>query len=223
MVDNEILRENARAQLGNGIFHSRWLNMLLVCAISSTLMTLTATLAKESALFSFGESIINFLLAGALSYGMARVAVNCIKGNPWGIKQAFCGFQEGYGKTLLLHFLHSLFIFLWGLLLIIPGIVKSYSYAMVYYLQQEDGGLNREPVDLITDSRHLMEGYKWQLFCLDLSFIGWYLLGALCFGIGLYFVVPYHEMARANFYMALRVEKGLDVPVSQMEEEDLYA
>ena len=218
MVDNEILRKNARMQLGGGIFQSRWLNMLFVCAILSTLTGLAAYFSQDSSAFSF-ESIIGFLLTGALTYGTARVTVNCVKGNAWDVKQVFCGFKEGYGKTLLLHFLHSLFIFLWTLLLVIPGIVKTYSYAMVYYLQQEEGGLQREPNDLITESRHLMDGYKWQLFCLDFSFIGWYILGVLCFGVGVYFVVPYHQMARANFYMALRAERGLDMSISQTEEE----
>ena len=93
------------------------------------------------------------------------------------------------------------------MLFIIPGIIKSYSYALTYYLQQEPENIHREPVDLITQSREWMDGYKWKLFCLDLSFIGWYLLGILCLGVGVLFVTPYHQMARANFYLNLRAEK----------------
>ena len=81
---------------------------------------------------------------------------------------------------------------------------------MVYYLQQEPNGANKEPTELIAESRRMMDGYKWQLFCLDLSFIGWYLLGSLCFGIGVFFVTPYHEQARANFYLA-RCAEGIVV------------
>lgn len=224
MVDNYILRENARRQLGSGIFHSRWLNMLLVCAIlpciTGALAALSGDWQETSRFWTWAETIVTFLITGAFSYGLARVMLNCIKGNPWDVKQVFCGFKEGYLKTLLLHFLHSLFLFLWSLLFLIPGLIKMYSYSMVYYLQQEEGGLQREPNDLITDSRHLMEGYKWQLFCLDFSFFGWYLLGALCFGIGVFFVMPYHQMARANFYMALRAEKGLDLSVNEMKDEN---
>ena len=61
--------------------------------------------------------------------------------------------------------------------------------------------------DCITQSREMMNGYKWKLFCLDFSFIGWYLLGALCLGVGTIFVVPYHQMARTNFYLALKSER----------------
>ena len=50
----------------------------------------------------------------------------------------------------------------------------------------------------------MMKGYKWKLFCLDLSFIGWYFVGALCFGVGALFVYPYHYMARTNFYLDIK-------------------
>ena len=71
-----------------------------------------------------------------------------------------------------------------------------------------------------------MDGHKWQLFCLDLSFIGWYFVGALCLGLGTLFVVPYHEMARANFYEALKAENVVtpppveEEPVPQTEEQE---
>ena len=61
----------------------------------------------------------------------------------------------------------------------------------------------------------MMDGHKWQLFCLDFSFLGWYIVGALCFGIGVFFVAPYHQMARANFYEALKAEQ--QPQIEQME------
>ena len=208
MVANYQLRYNARQQLGNNIFRSIWLNMLLICAVIPV---------AESVLSMTGIGVIAvFLVAGALQFGLARVTTNCAKGAPWEISQMFNGFTEDYAKTLILHLLHSIFLFLWTMLLVIPGIVKSYSYALVYYLQQEPENVHKEPVDLITQSREWMCGHKWQLFCLDLSFIGWYLLGALCFGIGTLFVVPYHQMARANFYLALRAEKEVYVPSEEI-------
>ena len=208
MVENSQLRYNARQQLGGKIFQSTWLNMLLICAViplAETVLSLT------------GIGVIAvFLVTGALQFGLARVTTSCAKGTAWNMNQMFNGFTEDYAKTLILHLLHSIFLFLWTMLLVIPGIVKSYSYALVYYLQQEPENVHKEPVDLITQSREWMCGHKWQLFCLDLSFIGWYLLGALCFGIGTLFVVPYHQMARANFYLALRAEKEVYVPSEEI-------
>ena len=199
MVANHQLRYNARQQLGNGIFRTAWLNMLCVCAVlpvSSALFTATG----------FGV-LLAFIVAGALEYGIARVTTNCAQGRSWGVSQVFCAFDANFVKTLVLNLVRTIFLFLWTLLFIIPGIIKSYSYALTYYLQQEPENVHREPVDLITQSREWMNGYKWKLFCLDLSFIGWYLLGLLCLGVGVLFVTPYHRMARANFYLALRAEK----------------
>ena len=202
MLQNYQLRYNARQQLGGGIFKSAWLNMLCVCAVSSVV-------SAACALTGIGALIV-FLVTGALQYGVARVTTNCVKGENWGIGQVFCAFSNNFLKTFLLHLVQSIFIFLWTLLFIVPGIVKSYSYALVYYLQQEPENIHREPTDLITESREWMNGHKWQLFCLDLSFIGWYILGALCFGIGTFFVVPYHQQARANFYLNLRADRMIE-------------
>ena len=202
MVDNSQLRYNARMQLGGGIFKSAWLNMLLVCAIIPAVSALSAA-------YPIVGAFILFAVTGALQYGLARVMVSCVNGYPWGLGQMLCGVNEGFVKTLLLHFIQTLFLFLWTMLFIIPGIIKSYSYAMAYYIQQEPYNINKEPTDILTESRRMMDGYKFKLFCLDVSFVGWYILGALCFGIGTLFVVPYHQTARANFYVALRMERAM--------------
>lgn len=206
MTENYILRSNARAQLGGGIFHSKWLTMLLVCAIPVGASAVSATIPVLGA-------IALFAITGAITYGTARVMTKNVKGEPWRFEEVICGFREGFVKTLLLHLLQTLFVFLWTLLFIIPGLVKAYSYAMAPYLQQEVGGVEQEPTALITESRRMMDGYKWKLFCLDFSFIGWYILGALCFGIGTFFVTPYHQQARANFYLALCAERNISTAI----------
>ena len=200
MVENYQLRYDARVRLGGDIFKSTWLNMLLVCAI------LPAASALSAAYLVIG-AVALFLVTGALQYGVARVTVHCAYGYPWNVGQVFCGFNEGFVQTLLLNLIQSIFLFLWSMLLIVPGIIKSYSYAMAYYIQQEPSNIHKEPTETLTESRRMMDGYKFKLFCLDFSFIGWYILGALCFGIGVLFVRPYHQVARANFYLALRVEQ----------------
>ena len=69
---------------------------------------------------------------------------------------------------------------------------------MSYYISLDRPDLSAN--DCITESRRMMDGNKWRLFCLDLSFIGWYIVGSLCFGVGILWVDAYHSMARANFY-----------------------
>lgn len=113
----------------------------------------------------------------------------------------------GFRSGSYMHFVGIIFwrqfkIFLWSLLLWIPGIIKSYEYSMVAYLLAENPELTNEEAFRL--SREFTRGEKWHLFVLDLSFLGWYLLGALCFGIGVLFVAPYHEAAVAEFYCLKR-------------------
>jgi uncharacterized membrane protein len=92
----------------------------------------------------------------------------------------------------------GLYVVLWSLLLVIPGIIKSYSYALVPYLLKDNKKL--EYNDVITKSRKLMDGHKFDLFVLDLSFLGWAILACLTFGIGFLWFVPYLQTTRAAFY-----------------------
>ena len=118
----------------------------------------------------------------------------------------FIGFKECFTESFLLFLLTTIFTALWSLLFVVPGIIKAYSYSMAPYILQDDPSLGWEKS--LEESKIAMRGNKWQLFCLDLSFIGWYLLGALAFGVGILFVIPYHYLARSNFYMALKAKLG---------------
>ena len=206
MVANSLLRTNARNQLDGNIFKSKWLAMLAVCAV------LPVVEAAAASMFVFGAVVI-LIVTGPFMYGMARTTVECVEGDKWEFSHTFVAFSENFGHSAMLGFLQFLFTFLWSLLLIVPGIVKSYSYAMAFYIQQERTNKGKEPIECITESRQMMDGHKWQLFCLDLSFLGWYIVGALCLGIGIFFVAPYHQMARANFYEALKAELTPAAPV----------
>lgn len=107
-----------------------------------------------------------------------------------------------YGHTFLTLFLRDLFIALWSVLFVIPGIIKMYSYRLTPYLIKDEPELSA--TETITRSRKLMKGHKWEAFVLDLSFIGWYILGALTMGIVHFFwTAPYHESAKAEFYLEL--------------------
>lgn len=111
-------------------------------------------------------------------------------------------FQRGYGNTIKVMFLRSLFTVLWGLLLIIPGIVKSYEYRMIPYLLAEYPEMPREEV--FQASRDLMYGHKLNTLVLDLSFLGWIVLSACTFGLlGIFYVIPYRNMTNAQLYRAL--------------------
>ena len=109
------------------------------------------------------------------------------------------GFGD-YGHTFFTLFLRDLFLVLWTMLLIIPGIVKAYSYMLIPYLIKDDPELSA--AETITRSRQLMNGYKWKAFVMDLSFLGWAILGAITFNlVNIFWTNPYRENARARFYL----------------------
>ena len=110
------------------------------------------------------------------------------------------GFKSGhYGNIVLTMFLRDLFTFLWTLLFVVPGIIKHYEYLMVPYILAENPGMGREEAFLI--SKKMMMGQKWEVFVLDLSFIGWRILEAISFGIvGIFYVEPYYQATLAELY-----------------------
>jgi hypothetical protein len=122
---------------------------------------------------------------------------------PAQIGQIGYSFDTNYKNILSTMFFRDLFICLWTLLFIIPGIVKAYEYRMIPYLLADHPEMTRK--EAFTRSKAMMQGQKWNAFVLDLSFIGWFLLSALTFGIlNIFYVGPYYQMTIAALYETLR-------------------
>ena len=120
-----------------------------------------------------------------------------------GVGKIFYSFSGGrYWNTVKVMLLRNIFIFLWTLLLVVPGIIKAYEYYMVPYILAENPDIHYK--DALNLSREMMYGQKMNVFVLELSFIGWELLGAFACGIGIYFVLPYIEATFAELYAVLR-------------------
>ena len=118
------------------------------------------------------------------------------------------GFQN-FGHTFATLLLRDLFLILWALLFIIPALIKGYSYCMVPFILKEHPELSA--TEVITRSREMMNGHKWRAFVLDLSFIGWMLLGVVTLGLGfIFWTEPYMYSTRAALYLKLKEEQGLD-------------
>ena len=98
--------------------------------------------------------------------------------------------------------LQSLFVFLWSLLFVIPGVIKSYAYAMTFFIINDNPDIS--PMDALHESERLMDGHKMELFMLDLSFIFWHLLVIVTFGIASLWVAPYVHASHAAFYEELK-------------------
>lgn len=142
-------------------------------------------------------SLAHSLLGSIVSVGYARFNLEMIDTRDSKFIKLFSFFPKWW-KAILTDLLRNLFISLWMLLFIIPGIMAAYSYAMTPYILAEDPDIS--PSDAIRKSKDMMNGYRWNLFCLELSFIGWDLLCILTLGVLSIWVNPYKSAAKADFY-----------------------
>ncbi|MEL7624609.1 MAG: DUF975 family protein [Clostridiales bacterium] len=144
---------------------------------------------------------ITFVLGPVMDIGIKKYYINCYDGveqNPYTTLQSR---NHILLKALGLSIIKGVFILLWGLLLIVPGIIAAYRYAMTDYLLAENPDLGI--MEAINKSKEMMKGHKAGLFCLQLSFIGWAILSALTFGIGFLWYNPYYYAAETAFYLHL--------------------
>lgn len=116
------------------------------------------------------------------------------------------GFKSGhYGNVVFTMFLKGLYIFLWSLLLVIPGIIKSYEYLMVPYILAENPAMDQKEAFAI--SKRMMDGQKWKAFVLELSFLGWELLTVFTCGLlGIFYVSPYRRATYAELYLYNKIQ-----------------
>ncbi|MFO7612248.1 MAG: DUF975 family protein [Clostridia bacterium] len=159
-------------------------------------MVLT-TLAVIASLFGLAYGI---LVSNVLSYGFTIAFLRPGRENRIEFEDLFTGFKS-YGRVVAMMLLKNIFIFLWALLLVIPGIIKAYAYGMSEYILLDNPGM--DPQQAITSSNEMMNGHKGRLFMLDLSLIGWWFLCILTCGIGFLWLGAYYKTIHAVFYMDL--------------------
>ncbi len=150
---------------------------------------------------AFGIALQLFL-AYPLRVGAARFFIS-LTAKDTEINKLGYAFKTGrYGNVIKVMFITNLIVFLWTLLFIIPGIVKGYAYSMVPYILADNPQIDyKRAMEL---SEQMTMGEKANIWVLDLSFIGWYLLGLLACGIGMVFVHPYVDATKAELYITLR-------------------
>jgi uncharacterized membrane protein len=145
-------------------------------------------------------SIVRFFLGGPVKLGYCRFLLKMHDGEDAQVNDLFSRFDR-FGDGFVLSLLTGIYVFLWSLLFVIPGIIKVYAYAMAPFIMEENP--NMTAGEAITASRELMDGHKFDLFCLVLSFIGWDLLNLLTLGIGSLWLIPYKNAAHAAFYRSI--------------------
>jgi len=137
------------------------------------------------------------LIAGPLKLGLSFFVLSLSRKQNASFYQILTGFKR-FGVAMGAYMLSVLFISLWSLLLIIPGIIAALSYSQIYYIIAENDSIG--PLQAMRESKKMMRGNKWKLFCLSLRFAGWMILGGISFGIGLLWVIPYLLVSFAQFY-----------------------
>ncbi|MEN8125175.1 MAG: DUF975 family protein [Bacteroidota bacterium] len=143
------------------------------------------------------SSLILLFIAGPLAVGISVFSLKLSRNEEARFEQIFEGFYK-LKTSIIAYLLVVLFIFLWMLLLIIPGIIAAISYSMTFYIIAEDDSI--EPMDAIDKSKIMMDGYKLKYFYLGLRFFGLALLCILTLGIGFLWLIPYAHVTFAKFY-----------------------
>ena len=141
--------------------------------------------------------LISLILTGPMTLGLCRFALAISRKQNARFSQLFDGFQN-FGVTLGAYLLQTIFILLWSLLLIIPGIIAVLAYSQTFFIIAENDTIG--PLEAITKSKEIMAGNKWKLFRLGCRFIGWSLLCVLTLGIGFLWLGPYMAISYAKFY-----------------------
>ena len=219
---NSELRAQARERLEGqwGTFVLMTFLMLVIqtiLQIPGYIGSLLEILSPENVLASLSFSNISnilSLLALPLSWGLTVSLLRNHREESVDLENLFDGFRGGrYTRVFCALFLVNLFTFLWTLLLIIPGIMKAFSYALTPYIIMDEPELTARQA--ITRSCEIMQGRRWKLFCLYLSFIGWGILCLLTFGIGFLWLVPYMNASVAAFYEDARAEYEASKTIEQ--------
>lgn len=151
-------------------------------------------------------TIMVSLLSTVLRAGFVLYCLGVRRGKEMPLTTLFDGFSIA-GKVILLEIVTSIFVFLWALLLVIPGIIAMYRYRFALYnlLENPDMGI----LEAINLSKAQTYGYKWQLFVLDLSFLGWIFLSFFTFGLLYIWLGPYMRLTDIAFYDTIRAQKGM--------------
>lgn len=142
-------------------------------------------------------AIIGLIIGGPMSLGAAIFSLNLAKNKKAEFSQIFDGFKN-FAESLVAYLLIMLYVLLWTLLLIIPGIIAAISYSQVFYILADEK--NIKAAEAIKKSKTMMYGFKWKFFCLALRFSGWFVLSILTLGIGFLWFFPYVQVSFANFY-----------------------
>ena len=155
----------------------------------------------EGSSFKNMMSIVSLILGGPVYFGVSSYFLKLARYETAEFNDMFTGFRL-FKVNFVLHLLMLIFTLLWALLLVVPGIIAAIKYSMAFYILNDNPEIGA--MEAIRRSKEMMEGHKMRFAEMWLSFLGWFLLGIVTFGLGMIYAVPYYRAAKANFYLDLK-------------------
>lgn len=187
------LKEKAKGRIKGIIFNLLVANLIVM-----------AILGPINGVPGFGQLIL--LAASVIQFGLAFLYLNFVDNNKIDYADLFYSFKVKDINTYLIHLgtliVKYLLICLYTLLLIVPGIIKAMAYSQVNYIRAENK--EQDIMACLKESEELMDGHKMEYFIMQLSFIGWWIVSGLTFGIALIYVLPYYSTTMTMYYRSLR-------------------
>ena len=185
---NKILMQHARESL-----HGKW----RVVVGGYAIFLFASAIAGSIRIHKL--SFIALIIGGPFAFGLAKFSLALSRNQDVRVMQIFSGFHINlFLRQFKAYLFRILFIFLWTLLFIVPGIIAALSYSQMFYILAEDPTISAS--DAMKKSKKMMYGNKWKYFCLDMRFVGWILVCILTLGIGFLWVFPYLQVSSAKFY-----------------------
>lgn len=150
-------------------------------------------------------SVVSLIIGGPIYFGVAAFFLKLARREPAEFTDLFSGFSL-FKTNFIMNLLIIIFTVLWTLLLIVPGIIAAIKYSMAYYIVNDNPEIGA--MEAINRSKEMMYGHKMRFFEMWLSFLGWFILGIVTFGLGMIYAIPYYRAAKANFYLDLKESYG---------------
>ena len=185
--------------------HIGELFVALLIAGLLTNLTIGGGISREGSQIKFNTGIPLGLLFYFVEVGLVFYMVKFLNDKNRDLKDLF-KYSSNFGRIFLTGLLQSIMTFLWALLLIIPGIVKSYAYSLVPFLLADEKYNNLGFMDTLKKSEEIMMGHKMDYFILGLSFIGWHILAIFTLGLLEIWISPYETTAKYKFLNDLKTE-----------------
>ncbi len=172
-------------------------DMLARLGITEDMLALIAYFLVVAAFIGLIVMVAKFIIGSAVGVGYAKFNLDLVDFRTPSVGTLFSRFRQ-MGTAICANLLATLHVMLFMLLLIVPGIIVAFNYAMVNYVLAENPGFTAS--EALAESKRIMKGHRFKFFCLNLSFIGWSFLSVLTLGVGFIWLVPYVEASHAAFY-----------------------